>query len=642
MEHLEKLSTPEDIKTKSIEELYSLCEDLRCFLLSNVSKTGGHLASNLGVVEITVAIHNVFDTSKDRLIFDVGHQCYIHKILTGRREGFANLRGCGGVSGFPNPSESDHDAFISGHASTSVSVALGMARARSALKEDYSVIALIGDGALTGGLAYEGLSDAGQSGEPLIVILNDNEMSITENVGGLSRHLAKLRVRPYYLSFKKFYRKTIKKIPFFGKRFDKSLRRVKSGIKDALLPSSMFENMGFVYLGPADGHNIKEVCKLLKIAKEFSKPTIIHLTTTKGKGYKYAEESPDIFHGVSEFNVKNGEAHEPPSKTFATVFGDELVQMAKKDRRICAITAAMQSGTGLDEFARMHEERFFDVGIAEGHAVTMAGGLAKQGMIPFCAVYSTFIQRAYDMIFHDVCLTNLHVIFAIDRAGFVADDGQTHQGIYDIGIFLQMPNLTVLCPSGISEMKHMMDYAAYELDGPVVIRYPRGGNDRYAANEPPYKPVLLKDNNPDTVRNGSQVSDGITLISYGRMVENVMDAAEILEKRGIGTRVIKLTKITAIDTKGLLELIGDSEFVFIAEECVSGGCLAAKLILEFSAGGFTGRTVALNLGDSIVQSASVEELMKIHSLDAAGVAETVYKIYSSSVETSFPICGFDR
>jgi len=334
MELLEKFSKPDDIKNMSIADLYSLCEDLRCFLLSNVSKTGGHLASNLGVVEITVAVHNVFDTAKDRLIFDVGHQCYVHKILTGRREGFANLRSTGGVSGFPNPDESVHDAFISGHASTSVSVALGIARARTALDEDYSVIALIGDGALTGGLAYEGLSDAGQSNEPLIVILNDNEMSITENVGGLSRHLARLRVRPYYLNFKKIYRKTIKKIPFFGIRFDSFLKRIKSGVKDTLLPSSMFENMGFIYLGPADGHNIKEVCRLLKVAKEMSKPTIIHLTTTKGKGYKYAEENPDVFHGVSEFNVKNGEEHETPSETFATVFGDTLTAMANNDKKI--------------------------------------------------------------------------------------------------------------------------------------------------------------------------------------------------------------------------------------------------------------------------------------------------------------------
>jgi len=616
MEILDKLSKPADIKNKSIADLYDLCEDLRCFLLSNVSKTGGHLASNLGVVEITVAVHNVFDTTKDRILFDVGHQCYVHKILTGRRDGFANLRGSGGVSGFPNPDESEHDAFISGHASTSVSVALGMARARTALKGDYSVVALIGDGALTGGLAYEGLSDAGQSGEPLIVILNDNEMSITENVGGLSKHLARLRLRPYYLHIKKFYRKTFAKIPFFGKRIDRFLKRIKSGVKDALLPSSMFENMGFIYLGPADGHNIKEVCKLLKIAKEFLKPTIIHLTTVKGKGYKYAEESPDVFHGVSEFNVKNGEAHEPPEKTFSSIFGDTLISLASKDKRICAITAAMQTGTGLEEYARKLKKQFYDVGIAEGHAVTMAGGLSKQGMLPVCAVYSTFIQRAYDMIFHDVCLANQHVVFAIDRAGLVADDGQTHQGIYDVGMFLQMPNMTVLCPSGISEMVRMLHYAVYELDGPVAIRYPRSAIDRFSSTGPPYEPVLLKN---------STIGNDAVLIAYGRMVENVMEAASLLDAVGIGATVIKLTQISDPPIKDLLSMIGSADNVFIAEECVSGGCLASKLALELSAAGYRGKTNAINLGNAVIPSAGVEELMEMYKLDAEGIAETVKK-----------------
>ena len=619
MELLDRLNSHDDIKKMNIADLYSLCEDLRCFLLSNVSKTGGHLASNLGVVEITVAIHNVFDTAKDRLLFDVGHQCYIHKILTGRREGFANLRSTSGVSGFPNPDESQHDAFVSGHASTSVSVAIGMARARTILNEDYSVIALIGDGALTGGLAYEGLSDAGQSGEPLIVILNDNEMSITENVGGLSKHLAKLRVRPYYLNFKKFYRKTIAKIPFFGKRIDKSLRRIKSGVKDALLPSSMFENMGFVYLGPADGHNIKEVCKLLKIAREMSKPTIIHLTTTKGKGYKYAEESPETFHGVSEFNIKNGESHEPSSDTFASVFGDTLLNLAESDARICAITAAMQSGTGLDGFAQKYEDRFFDVGIAEGHAVTMAGGLAKQGMIPVCAVYSTFIQRAYDMIFHDVCLPDLHVIFAIDRAGLVADDGQTHQGIFDIGMFLQMPNMTVLCPSGISEMKKMLRYAAYDIKGPVAIRYPRGGNDKYASENPPYDPEVL--------RIGDEAGCKITVLGYGRIIDNIMEAAKLLEKQGIDIRVIKLTNISDIPVEKLCNQIGSADNLVIAEESVAGGCLASKIALEFSKRNSGHKITAINLGDKIISSASVEELMEMYSLDAAGIAKVIKSIH---------------
>ena len=610
METLGKLSSPDDIKGMSIAELHALCEDLRSFLLANVSRTGGHLASNLGVVEITVAIHNVFDTAEDRLVFDVGHQCYTHKILTGRREGFENLRGLGGVSGFPDPLESEHDAYVGGHASTSVSVALGMARARTALNESYNVIALIGDGALTGGLAYEGLSDAGHSGEPLIVILNDNEMSITQNVGGLARHLARLRVRPYYLSFKKIYRKIVARIPL-GRKLDRFLRKIKTGIKDALLPSSVFENMGFIYLGPADGHNIKEICRLLKVARDLEKPVLIHLTTVKGKGYKFAEEKPEIFHGVSRFDLENGESGEDQSKTFASIFGETIVELAKADKRICAITAAMQSGTGLDDFSELYKDRFFDVGIAEGHAVTMAGGLAKQGMVPVCAIYSTFIQRAYDMIFHDVCLSNLHVVFAIDRAGLVGEDGQTHQGIYDVGMLLQMPNMTVLCPSSMSEMGHMLKYAINDLSGPVAVRYPRGACNSYGVEGPPYDPVLLR-----------QGKDAV-IIGYGRLVENAMEAAELLDKRGISAGVIKLTEISGDNLGKMFSLMNGIELIFVVEECASGGCLASRLALEASTNGYTNHIHSINLGKAIVQPADVDELMRLHSLDAQGIANII-------------------
>ncbi|MDR2589738.1 MAG: 1-deoxy-D-xylulose-5-phosphate synthase [Oscillospiraceae bacterium] len=611
MESTSRFRSSEDIKNMSIAELYDLCEDLRAFLLTHVSKTGGHLASNLGVVEITVAIHNVFNTYFDRLIFDVGHQCYPHKILTGRADKFKNLRGIYGVSGFPDPDESEHDAFISGHASTSVSVALGMARARTAMGEKHSVIALIGDGALTGGLAYEGLSDAGQSEEPLIVILNDNEMSITENVGGLAMHLSRLRVRRYYLSFKKVYRKTIAKIPYFGKKIDRSLRKMKTGIKEALLPLSMFENMGFVYLGPADGHNIKEVCKLLKIARDMSKPTLIHLVTTKGKGYKFAEEKPEMFHGVPCFDIKNGEPSEPPSKTFGAALGDELIKLASEDEKVCAITAAMQSGTGLDEFAELFPDRFFDVGIAEGHAVTMAGGMAKQGMKPVCAIYATFIQRAYDMVLHDVCLTNQHVVFAIDRAGFVADDGKTHQGVFDVGIFLQMPNIKILCPSSVSEIGHMLRYAITECTGPVVIRYPRGGCEYFPSEGAPYKPTLI--------RKGKDA----VLITYGRLVENAVKAADLLAEKNIDVSVIKIIEISDVSINLLSELIGDVNKVFVIEECVSNGSFASKLALDFSNAGLNKQIIPLNIGQAIIPPATIEELMKMFSLDAEGIAEKV-------------------
>jgi len=615
MDTLDKLNSPNDIQTMSIADLYKLCEDLRCFLVSNISKTGGHLASNLGVVEITVAIHNVFDTSRDRVIFDVGHQCYTHKILSGRREGFENLRGKDGISGFPDPNESEHDAFISGHASTSVSVALGMASARTAMGEDYTVVALIGDGALTGGLAYEGLINAGHSGEPIIVILNDNEMSITANVGGLSKHLASLRVRPYYLSFKKVYRKTIAKIPVLGKGVTKFFRKIKSGFKSSLLPSSMFENMGFTYIGPADGHNIKEMCRLLKVARDMKKPVLIHLKTIKGKGYRFAEERPEVFHGVPCFNVGNGEPTQMSSMSFATAFGKTIQKLAEKDEKICAITAAMQSGTGLDEFAETLPKQFFDVGIAEGHAVTMAGGLAKQGMIPVCALYSTFVQRAYDMIFHDVCLSNLHVVFAIDRAGLVADDGQTHQGIFDVGILLQMPNMRVFCPACISELEQLLEYAIYKANGPVAIRYPRGGSNPHGGSNcylsagDPFLPVLLKE------------GKDIALVAYGRLTENALEAAELLSRQGIDASVIKLTEISGVLIHDLIKLTNGAAKIYVIEECVSAGSVASKLALEASCEGIDVRILPINLGMNIAPPATTEELMVMFGLDAKGIVD---------------------
>jgi len=364
-------------------------------------------------------------------------------------------------------------------------------------------------------------------------------------------------------------------------------------------------------LGPADGHNIKEVCKLLKIAKELSKPTIIHLTTTKGKGYKFAEENPESFHGVSCFNVKNGESSEAEMKNFASAFGEAMLELADEDRRICAITAAMKSGTGLDDFAGRYKDRFFDVGIAEGHAVTMAGGLSKQGMIPVCAIYSTFVQRAYDMIFHDICLQGQHVIFAVDRAGLVGEDGQTHQGIYDVGIFLQMPNMTVLCPSGLSEMKHMLRYAIYEQKGPVAIRYPRGGYDAYASQAPPYEPMVL--------RKGREA----TIVTYGRLVENAMGAAELLDRQNIAVTVIKLIEISNLSADKLTALSGDAGMIFVIEECVSSGSVASKLTLESSANGNHSRIIPINLGKAIVPPASTKELMHMYSLDAESIADTI-------------------
>ena len=401
-----------------------LCAQLRHELVEDVSRTGGHLASNLGAVELTVALHRVFDTSVDRLVFDVGHQCYPHKMITGRREAMSTLRQYGGIAGFPKPGESVHDAFIAGHASNSVAVALGMARGRTVLGEDYKVVALLGDGALTGGLAYEGLSNAGKCGQQLLVILNDNGMSITPNVGGVADHLARQRLKPQYLTFKKHYRR-IMNATAPGRVIYRVTHQVKQALKQSLLPCSMFEDMGFRYLGPVDGHNLPFLTKILRYAKDMDEPVLLHVKTVKGKGFLPAEENPDAFHGIAPFDPITGKLKKNPSDNFSAVFGRTLTRLAGQDKRLCAITAAMTGGTGLEEFSRIFPERFFDVGIAEGCAASMAAGMAKQGVIPVFAVYSTFLQRAYDMLLHDAAIDNLHVVLGVDRVGLVGDDGET-------------------------------------------------------------------------------------------------------------------------------------------------------------------------------------------------------------------------
>ena len=424
---LEKIRDPEDIKKLNDEQVEQLCRELRAFLIRSVAKTGGHLASNLGVVELTVAIHRVFDTAKDRLVFDVGHQCYSHKILTGRQSLFHTLRQLGGLSGFPKPYESVHDAFVAGHASNSVSVALGMAHARTLLGQNYSVLALIGDGAMTGGLSFEGLNDAGASGEPMIVILNDNGMSIEANVGGLSRHLSRIRSEEGYNNFKKWYKEKLQGDSPAKQNLYKVSSHVKHWLKSNLLPeSTMFEKMGFSYMGPVDGHDVQKLTQMLTWAKEKNEPVLLHVLTEKGRGYPFAQQEPERFHGTPPFDAATGKPLREPSRSFSDAFGEELLALAKQDERICAITAAMTSGTGLSAFAKELPSRFFDVGIAEGHAVAMAGGMAKQGLIPIFAVYSSFLQRGFDMLIHDISLDRLHAVFCVDRAGLVGADGQTH------------------------------------------------------------------------------------------------------------------------------------------------------------------------------------------------------------------------
>ena len=609
---LETIHSPADVKALPESQLKPLCSELREFLVQSVSRTGGHLASNLGVVELTVAIHRVFDTASDRLVFDVGHQCYVHKALTGRRELFSTLRQFGGLSGFPKPRESVHDAFIAGHASNSVSVALGMARARTLCHGDYSVLALIGDGALTGGLAYEGLNNAGASGEPLIVILNDNGMSINPNVGAVPTHLGRLRTKPAYYHFKKWYRGLFGAHPSENGLYRLS-HRVKSSLKKALWPgSTLFEDMGFTYLGPIDGHDLDRLIHVLEWARELDGPVLVHVNTVKGKGYPFAEQNPDRFHGVGPFDPETGLAKKAAGEDFSTVFGNTLSACAAEDRRICAVTAAMADGTGLAGFAREFPDRFFDVGIAEGHAVAMAAGLAKEGMIPAFAVYSSFLQRGYDMLIHDVALQNLHVVLGVDRAGLVGADGETHHGCFDVTYLSQIPGFTVLCPSNFQELRHMVRQAVFELTGPVAVRYPRGGEGQFREDASGPAAVCL--------RQGGIVA----LAGYGMMVNHLLEAADLLAQQGVQARVVKLNRISPLDYETLKEPLAGTEILLVAEDSFGAGCLGQRVTSILTEAGHPFRRVILkNLGKTFAPEGTVAQLEHSFGLDAQGIVSAV-------------------
>jgi 1-deoxy-D-xylulose-5-phosphate synthase len=574
-------------------------------------------------VELTVAIHRVFDTEKDRLVFDVGHQCYVHKILTGREDKMNTLRTFGGLAGYPKPIESPHDSFIAGHASNAVSVALGMARARTLLGEDYHVLALMGDGALTGGLSYEGLSDAGQSGEPLLIILNDNGMSITKNVGGVAQHLAHQRLKPQYLFLKKIYRKITSVIPL-GKQLYHFTHKLKKGVKESLLPCSLFEDMGFTYLGPVDGHDVKLLTHLLTYVKaEVHGPAVLHVRTVKGKGYLPAEQNPDEFHGVSPFIIATGEPVHPSLPGFSSVFGENLCKLAEQDQRICAISAAMVSGTGLSSFAERFPKRFFDVGIAEGHAVTMASGMAKQGMIPVFAVYSSFLQRGFDMLIHDAALLQLHVVFAIDRAGLVGDDGETHHGIFDVGFLDLIPGMTVLAPSSFSEVGSMLDYAIHKAKGPVAIRYPRGGEDIYQGNSGTAPTSILSE------------GQDVTIVTYGTMVGPVLQVADKLGKDGIHAELLKCNVITPIDYKTIAASVQKTGRLIVVEDCVEMNCVGRRILSALSEEGIPLKQVALvNLGADFVTHGKISELRKFTGLDVTSIYQLALEVCQRGKKTS--------
>ena len=611
---LERINSPADVKRLSGEETALLCEELRQFLVEQVSRTGGHLASNLGVVELTVAIHRVFDTARDRLVLDVGHQCYVHKALTGRRELFGTLRQFGGLSGFPKPYESGHDAFMAGHASDSVSVALGMARARTLLAKDYHVVAVIGDGALGGGLSFEGLNDAGGSGEPLVVILNDNGMSIDRNVGGLSKHLSRMRTDPEYYEFKKKYRKTLEKLPA-GRTLYEWSHEVKSAVKKTLLPplSTVFEEMGFSYMGPVDGHDIQRLTAVLREAREAKRPVLVHVHTVKGNGYAYALREPERFHGVPPFDPATGKVRKESGETFSHVFGETLCQLARQDDRVCAITAAMADGTGLTDFAKEFPRRFFDVGIAEGHGVAMAGGMAKQGLVPVFAVYDTFLQRGYDMLVQDLALEKLHAVLAVDRCGIVGADGETHHGCLDY--LSQIPGMTVLVPASFDELRQMLRRAVEDIPGSVAVRYPRGGENGYAGGW-----------NGDAVQVLREGGDA-AVVTCGILTGEVLRAADALQAEGVGVRVVKLAQVSPLDGKGLCAALDGVKRLVVAEDQLRAGGLGERLsalLLEQNAG--IGKIRLRNAGTALPTQGSTAQLWHELGLDAEGIAQAVREV----------------
>ena len=614
MSILQNIHGHDDLVALTTEEQKRLCGEIREYLVSSVSQTGGHLASNLGAVELTVAVETVFNTMRDRLVFDVGHQSYVHKLLTGRQADFSRLRQYGGISGFPKPHESDADAFMAGHASSSISIALGMARARTLLGEDYDVVALLGDGAATGGMVFEGLNDAAVSKEPMVIILNDNEMSIDRNVGGVSRHLSRLRMKEQYLGMKRLYRTLLNRIPG-GNAVYRLTKRLKDRIKRFFLPSTIFENMGLGYLGPVDGHDLPELMAVLKTARDMGCPVVVHVVTKKGFGYAPAEKEPSRFHGIGKFDPDTGLNIAPSRPGFSDSFGDTMLELVAKDHRVCAITAAMPGGTGLLEFKNRYPERLFDVGIAEEHAVSMAGGLAKQGMIPVVALYSTFLQRGYDQVMQDVALLHLHVVFAIDRAGLVGEDGATHHGVFDLGFMRQIPGLLILAPASMAEQKQMLAWAVESCDGPVAVRYPRGGDRDYTESAWNGSDKLV------THRQGKDV----TILTHGVMLQNTLDTADILATKGIEASVLRLMNLSDLPVEEIGEQVAGNTLVVLEE--VSGGTgIAGELALEIGKKYPQIRVFSRDLGKNFVPHGSVNKLYEHCGLDAQSVAEYIQEV----------------
>ena len=611
---LETINSPEDVKKLSIAQLEQLAQEIRQLLISVISRTGGHLAPNLGVVELTLALHKVFSTPKDKLVFDVGHQAYIHKIITGRREQFPTLRQYGGLSGFPKRSESEHDAFGTGHSSTSISAALGMACARDLQGEDYNVVAIIGDGSMTGGMAFEALNNAGTLHKKMIVVLNDNEMSISKNVGAMSEYLYQLRTGETYNKIKNDIEDWLKNKEF-GSDVLKAIRRLKGSVKYLMVPTSIFEELGFTYLGPVDGHDLHSLLEVLQAAKKIDGPVMVHVLTKKGKGYKPAEDSPNKFHGTGPFDIATGKKITKPGApvTYTEVFGKTLTELADTDKKIVGITAAMPDGTGLNIFAQAHHDRFFDVGIAEQHAVTAAAGMAAAGMKPVTAIYSTFMQRAYDSVLHDICMQKLHVTMCLDRAGLVGDDGYTHHGVFDYAYLRSIPNMTMMAPKDENELRHMLK-TALDFDGPVSVRYPRGSGLGVDTTEPMHNLPIGK---AEVLREGSDVC----FWAIGSMVQPALEAAEQLAAQGIAAGVVNMRFAKPLDAELLLEHAKRYGKIITLEEGVLAGGVGSAVLETLNQQELLEQCEVLCLGipDEFVMHGDKKLLFKDLGLDTPAI-----------------------
>ncbi len=658
---LKCINSPNDIKSLTIDQLNILCEEIREFLVNHISITGGHLASNLGSVEITLAMHYIFNTPKDKIIFDVGHQCYTHKIITGRKDLFDSLRKEGGISGFTKPSESEHDAFIAGHSSTSISAGLGMSKGFSincennyticligdgaftagmvyealnnagrdnskliiilndnemsiSRNENNYTICLIGDGAFTAGMVYEALNNAGRDNSKLIIILNDNEMSISRNVGAFARYINNIRLKSSYSKFKKLLEKTLDRIPRIGKHVKDGIIYSKTILKDIIYHSNFFEDFGFHYIGPLDGHNLSDLISSINYAKSLNKPTFIHIKTIKGKGYGHAEKNPIDYHGVSKFNVETGNPDISSDDSFSIIAGKKIKSLADNDNRICAITAAMEYGTGLQYFHAAYPDRFFDVGIAEQHAVTFSVGLSCCGMVPIFAVYSTFLQRAYDQVIHDAAIQNQKIILCIDRAGVVGDDGETHQGIFDVAFLSCIPNISIISPSNYSELELALDYAVKEHNqGVIAIRYPRGKDNSRFLKENSNIDYDYIDNNSD-----------ILLITYGRIFQNILDASDELKNFNIDVSILKLITIKPIP-KDIIDISKKYKFIYFFEEGIKNGGISQQLFYNLHENGFSGNYHITAIDDQFISQANVDSILKKLCLDKNSIVNTIMK-----------------